>query len=134
MVQDQEGRLQQSQMSMDDYLSSIDKTRDEILEEMKPSAQDRLIRSLVVTELKEQEGVTVGDTDVDGELDTLVSSAGTESEGLRSVFDTDAGRDSIRRSLLTRRTLDRLAEIVTGEGPLRGGKSEEESPADANPS
>ncbi len=113
MIQEQEDRMSRNQAGLDQYLKSIGKTREELVEEMKPSAEERIKRSLVVTELKEKEGIEVAKEEIDAETAGLVAATGEQGDQLRKVFDSDAGRRSIERTLLTRKTLDRLADIVT---------------------
>jgi hypothetical protein len=49
-------------------------------------------------------------------------------ETLLRLFDTDNAKDTIKRSLLTRRTLERLAEVAGGE-PGAVAVAEETVPA-----
>ena len=46
----------------------------------------------------------------------LTASAGAQAEQLRQLFDSEDGRGTIRRNLLTRKTLARLVEIATQDG------------------
>ena len=112
MVQEQEDRLSRNRMSMDDYLQGVGKSREELVEEMMASAKERVVRSIVVTELKERENIDVTDEELEEELKSLPG-GGQEGEALRRFFDSPEGRQSIRRSLLTRKTLERLVEIVS---------------------
>ena len=43
----------------------------------------------------------------------MISAAGAQTEEFRRVFGSPSGRDAIRRSLLTRKTWDKLVEIVS---------------------
>ena len=113
MVQEQEDRLKRNRLSMEEYLGNVGKSREELVEEMKPAAQERVVRSLVVTELREQENVEVTDQELEEEMDALVTGAAEGGEGIRLLFQSDEGRQSLGRSLLTRKTLDRLVEIVS---------------------
>ena len=51
----------------------------------------------------------------DAEIEMIISSYGPEANAARSVFSKPAARESVRRSLLTDRTLARLAEIASGK-------------------
>ncbi|MBI3743641.1 MAG: hypothetical protein HY261_05065, partial [Chloroflexi bacterium] len=96
------------------YLASLGKTREQMTGELKPEALKRVMRSLVLTELRDKEGVKVESAEVDASIDELAQSAGEQTERMRRALNTEANRKSIERSILTRKTLDRLAEIVTG--------------------
>jgi len=97
------------------YLTRLGKSEKEVREEVSLAAEERLRRSLVLSQLAEAESITVSVEDVENELQTIAASIGQQAEGVLQVFGSESGRDSIRRSLLTRRTLDRLVEIVSGE-------------------
>ena len=58
----------------------------------------------------------------------MVSSAGPQAEEVRRLFGNPNGRDAIRRSLLTRKTWDRLVEIVSSE--KSGAAAEGDAPAE----
>ena len=114
-------------------MQSVGKTREELLEELKPAARERVVRSLVITEIKDREGIEITPEEIEAELDRLAASGGEKSKNLRQIFESDAGRRSLEGSLLTRKTLKRLEEIVTqrhGEDePTPVPDSEEEQPA-----
>jgi hypothetical protein len=69
----------------------------------------------VLSQFAEAENITVEDADVDAELQTMAGSAGEQAEALLRILGTENGRETIRRSLLTRRTLTRLIELAGGE-------------------
>ena len=126
MLEEQENRLERNQMDVNEYLTSIGKTREEVLEEFKPSAEQRVVRSLVLSELLKAEGVELSDTEVETELDILAGG----SDQVRSALGTPSGRRSLRHSLLTRKTLERLEEIVTGGRAQPLAESEKEASVD----
>ena len=97
------------------YITRLGKSEKEVREEVSQAAKERLRRSLVLSKLAEAENIAVSDEDVENELQTIAASLGQQAEGVLQVFGSESGRDTIRRSLLTRRTLDRLVEIVSGE-------------------
>jgi FKBP-type peptidyl-prolyl cis-trans isomerase (trigger factor) len=89
-------------------------------------------RSLVLEKLGEVEKTEVGDAEVDAEVERVIQGANND-ERVRQLFDSPSGRESLRRNIYMRKTIDRLAEIATkGEGttPLEekeGGKENGES-------
>jgi hypothetical protein len=52
----------------------------------------------------------------------MIASAGQQAEQMRSVFSSPDAKAAIERSLLTRKTLDRLAEIVSQDGNVKAGR------------
>jgi len=97
------------------YLRAGRKSEEELRQEMRPLAVERVRRSLILTQVAEAENIDVSDADVDEEVERLASSVGPQAEEVRRLFAGADGRDALRRRLLTRRTLDRLVSIVSGE-------------------
>ena len=97
--------------------------QEQIREEFRPIAADRLRRSLVLSKVTDAEHIDVVDDEVSEEIEKLTSSAGPQGAQLRTMFDTEEGRATIRRNLLTRKTLDRLIEIATQDGAREGGSA-----------
>ncbi len=125
LLEEQEKRLAQNQLRLDDYLKSVGKTREQILEEMKPQAEKRVLRSLVLTEFKDREGVTVAPDDVKQAIDAVLVTAEGQSVELERALNTDSSRAAVERTLVTRKTLDRLAEIVTQPAASNAASNEE---------
>ncbi|HXK34133.1 MAG TPA: hypothetical protein VNM91_08995, partial [Dehalococcoidia bacterium] len=114
------------------YLSMIGRTAEELHEELKPIAEARIRRSLVLAQAAIAEGIEVSEAEVDAELERMVAGAGPQGEQLRQVFGSETGRDTMRRNILTRKTLSRLVEIAT-EGKFGGQQAQPEAPAEAPP-
>ena len=111
------------------YLREQGRSEEELRQELKPLALERVRRSLILTQVAEAENIDVSDTEVDQEVETLVSSAGPQAEEVRRFFAGADGRDAIRRRLLTRRTLDCLVGIASGESATDGEGQEEAAAA-----
>ncbi len=101
--------------ALDGYLRQVGRSEEEVAEELRPEATRRLLRSLVLTEVSRAESIEISEEDVDAEIDAMAGS-GPQSEQVRRAFAAEAGRDVVRRSLITRRTLERLAAIARGDG------------------
>jgi len=110
---------------MEQYLQRIGKSAEELREQLRPTAEERVRHSLLLSKVAEVENITVEENEVTEEAERMISAAGPQAEEYRRVFGNSAGRDAIRRSLLTRKTWDRLVEIISSE------KSGEATQADA---
>ena len=75
---------------------------------------------MALTALAEAEQIMVEPSEVDGEIERIVNSSGAQAAQMRQLFQSPGGREAIERSLLTRKTSDRLIEIVSG--PKRSAK------------
>jgi len=115
IISEQAEAMQRQQLNMEDYLNSVGKTIQEIQNEVRPSALERISRTLVMDAFREKENINVTDEDIENEIDNMISSSETESESLRSLFDNDNGRASIQNMLISRKTIERLSSIAKGE-------------------
>jgi trigger factor len=100
-----------------DYLSRLGQTEADYRATLAESAERRVRRSIVLGALTDAEAIEVTDADVEAELDDLVAPAGDDAGRLRELFATGEGRATIRRNLITDRTLRRLREIAASDEP-----------------
>jgi trigger factor len=115
MMQQERARLLQNQrLDMDTYLSYIGKTEEEFLDELRPNANERLSRYLVMRKLAQEEDISVSDQEVDEEIETAVASAGENAQQMRRTLSSGAARENIRSTLLNRKVMQRLVEIARG--------------------
>ena len=105
------------------------KSEEELRQELRPLAVERVRRSLILTQVAEAENIDVSDAEIDQEVERLVSSAGPQAEEVRRLFVGADGRDALRRRLLARGTLDRLVSIASDEGTADGEGQEETAAA-----
>jgi trigger factor len=112
MIHDQASQAG-AQHDVERYLNAIGRTVEQMHEELHPIADARLRRSLVLGEVADAEHIEVSDAEITAEIDKMVGSTGAQGEQLRQLFDSENGRGTIRRSLMTRKTLARLVEIAT---------------------
>ena len=118
-----------------DYLTRIGQSEEEYRASMEEAAETRVKRSLVLLHLSEAESIEVSDEEIEAELDKLVEPAGEEAPKLREMFSTEEGKGTIRRNLLSEKTLARVKEIATLESEAsdqaKGEEPPEERPAEA---
>ena len=100
---------------MERYLKRQGKSEEELREELRPLAVERVRRSLILTQVAEAENIDVSGAEIDQEVERLVSSAGPQGEAVRRLFGDADSRDALKRRLLTRGTLERLVEIASSE-------------------
>ena len=122
MVADHERMLRQQGLDLATYLRFVGKTDEEFMDEMRPTAERRLVSGLVLRKLAEVEEIEITDDDVQSEADRLLGlSAGEEEEetanldSLREFLGSESTRDNIRSSLHSRRVMERLTDITQGK-------------------
>ena len=98
---------------MDDYLKMVNKTVEQLQEDLRPTATRNVTASLVLGRVAEAEKIEVTAEEIENGVNNLVRSATEDRrEGLRKLLDTPQTRESLRQSLLTRKTIERLTEIA----------------------
>ncbi len=129
MREDQEQALRRQRLDMDTYLRYMGQTAEQWEEQARPQAEQRLKTFLVIRKLAEEEGLEVGPEEIESEVERLIGAAGDSDAAMRQALNTGNARDSIRTSLLNRKVMERLAEIVQGkletEEPVAESESEE---------
>ncbi len=108
-------RWQTGSNSLEEYLRTINKTEEEIREELRPLATKRTIWSLVLGEVTEAEKIEVGDSEIDTEIENMTKDTDEgKKDELKGFLNTPQARESIKQTLMTRKTIQRLVEIAKG--------------------
>ena len=118
------------------YLSRIGQTEAEYREGFKPAAAVRLRRGLAMGKLTEAEGIDVAPPEIDAEIERICEPMAEQRERFLEVFNSPDGRSTVRRDLLSQKTMARLAEIAAGQAPAlpeRAAAAETSSDAPAAP-
>ena len=111
---DEQATARGSGSDMDGYLKAIGKSQDEIKEELRPVATDRLTRSLVLRKLSEDQKIEVNTQEIEEEIGKMTAQFGGTNEAIMKAFSSQEGRKSVESAIITRKTLDRLGEIACG--------------------
>jgi trigger factor len=97
------------------YLQRAGRTEEEYRETLRPEAETHVRRSLALSKLTDAEGLDATAEEIEVELDKLVEPLGDDAERFRDMFRTEDGLTTLRRNIISRKVLDRLAEIVTSD-------------------
>jgi trigger factor len=124
-LDEQDRRLQQSGLNLENYLTIQKKTRDELREEFRPSVQERLRRSLVLGKFVELEGLSVEGHEITNQIDRMSLMAGEQGTEMRDALATPDGVRYVANDLITSKATERLVQIVKGEA-----EAEEETEAE----
>lgn len=110
---------------LEEYLNSINKTAEELHEELRPLATKRVSRSLVLGKIAVEEKIEVEDAEIDTEIENLTKNATENKEQIEKVLNTAQARESIKQTLITRKTIQRLAEIARDSQKIKTKKKKE---------
>jgi trigger factor len=126
ILNDQARQLQMAGRAVDEYLKSINKTAEQLQEEIRPVATRNVTASLVLGKIAEAEKVEVTEEDIVNGIDNLSRGLAEDKKGdMRKLLDTPKTRESIKQSILTRKTIERLSEIAKKtEEPVKETKEE----------
>jgi trigger factor len=97
--------------------SMLGRTRDAYRQEMRPAAEVRLRKRLVLEKVAEIEGLEAGPEQVDDEIERLVEQMGPQGEEMRAMLETPQGRESVVIDLVLGQAQRLVEEIGRGEAP-----------------
>jgi trigger factor len=98
---------------VEDYLDRANRTVEELKQQLHPIARKRVINTLILDKVAEQEEIEINSAEVDNRIEEMTSSI-TDKEKVRQIFALPRIRQSIEQSLRTEKTVDRLVQIATG--------------------
>ncbi len=125
MLNEQARQFERQGVNLEEYLKSINKTEAELHEELHPVATKRVTQSLVLGKAAEAEKIEVSEKEIDEEIETMLKNTTDKKDELQRALNAPPSRGSIRQILLTRKTVDRLAEIAGGEKEKKGKQKKE---------
>ena len=111
MVEEQERMVTQANMVLDDYLTSIGKTRTELEEESRDEAIGRLTRSFVLSALADEENIDISDDEITERIEELFSNSDEEKPDSSQTAEM---MDYMRRSMRMEQTMTLLEDIAEG--------------------
>jgi trigger factor len=102
LLNEQAQRLQMQGLTMEQYLKAMNKTGEEVHEEVRPIAEKRVTRGLVLG-------------NIDAEIAGMVENAAEDrKQEVEKILNAPQTRESFRRPLLSRKTVQRIVEIAKG--------------------
>jgi trigger factor len=127
LLDEQSQRLQMQGLTMEQYLRAMNKTAEEVHEEVRPIAEKRVTRGLILGKVAEEEKIEVTDNDIDAEIAGMVENAAEDrKQEVEKILNAPQTRDSFRRPLLSRKTVQRIVEIAKGSLEIDTAIKEEE--------
>ena len=127
LLNEQAQRLQMQGLTMEQYLKAMNKTVEEVREEIRPIAEKRVTRGLILGKVAEEEKIEVADSDIDAEIAGMVENAAEDrKQEVEKILNAPQTRDSFRRPLLSRKTVQHIVEIAKGSTEIDTSLKEEE--------
>jgi trigger factor len=135
---DQMGRnLASSGIELDTYLEMLGTTREVYKQDLRPAAEDRLKKRLVLSQVAEQEGLEPEPEAIDDQISQMTEAMGEQADAMREMLNSPGGRLSVASDLTVSLAQERVVLIGKGEAPpLETGaeapplEDEDEAPAE----
>jgi len=113
LLEDLERSLRRRGKDLESYLKERNQTMEALREELRPQAERRIRRGLVLYQLAQEEGLSVPEEAVEQEAQALRQRVQASEEAWKNLEAQVSA--TIRSRLLARRALERLVEIVRGD-------------------
>lgn len=107
MLEDYAYRLKSQGIDMKMYLQYTQMTEEQLKEQMKPSAKQQVLGSLVLEKIAELEKLEATDEDIEKEFDKIAETYKMEKDKIRELMG--ANIDAMKQDIVTNKALDVLA-------------------------
>lgn len=104
MLQEIEQNLQRQGLNFEVYQQFTGKSKDEIKEDIKPQAEERVKLNAILAAIIEEEKLAVSDEELETELKTIAEYYQKELDEVKKIFEGNMSR--IENDLLTRKAVD----------------------------
>lgn len=111
-------------MPFEEWLNIQNKTEDEIREELRPNAEARARRGLVMREIARAEKLDVSDLEIAAEVERELRLFGNDNSRLRRMLQREENRRSIQNNILSSKVLRRMTQIAQGVVDDQAGASQ----------
>ena len=130
MINEFAQRIQQSGLSMDQYMQFSGMTLDKLKEQVRPEAETRIKSSLVLEQIAKDEKIEVSDEEVQAEIEKMAKAYGMEADKLAEYMG-DAEKESIKRDVAVTKAVDLIMENVKERAKAKTKKDKESEEKDA---
>jgi trigger factor len=130
LIRQQMRQWQMDEKGMDEYLKSIQKTPEQLREELRPAAIRSINQSLVLTEVAKAENIQIEKADLQSEIESMTKDVtGERKDKLVELLSMPQSQANIASSIATRRTIEKLAEMA--KSPAENKEKTENTEAEA---
>jgi trigger factor len=131
-LEQMERNLASSGLQLDTYLNMLGKTREAYRSELRPAAEERLKKRLVMVEVSKQERLELEDEEIEAQINRVSESMGENADQMREFLETTQGRLSVADDLMSTKVQERIVEIGKGEAPPLEAEDEVEPEAETD--
>lgn len=117
LADDLDQRLRERGLNLEDYLKLEKKTAESLREELRPTAEARLKRALVLGKVVDVEAIDLEAGEVETHIAGMVTAFSESGDQISKMLSTPNSKRSIAFDLLTDKAIARLVTIGKGEAP-----------------
>ncbi len=111
-------QLRQQGFTLKDYLTVMRRSEQDMYNEYRPAAEQRVRRGLVMREIMVAENIDATPEELDAEINVMLEPVSEEQRAaMRELFNDANMRANLLDELLRRKTTERIAEIAKGTAP-----------------
>jgi trigger factor len=118
-IKELESQLNAQGLDMEMYLKIQNQDEDQLREQIKPNAEQRIVRGLVIGKISDDEELDISPEDITGEFQEILNNHfGDDQKGREEYLRTGesvALLNRISSQIITRKTLDFLVSLAKGE-------------------
>lgn len=111
MVHEVEHSLSDQGMSFDDYLKSLNKTKEELQREFRPQAEKRVKSAIAAREIFQKQQLSITDDEVNKEIEELAKRYPANPE-VKKQFEIDDYREYLKNMLGNRKVIEFLKKEI----------------------
>ena len=102
-------------LPFEEWLKVQGKTEQQVRDELKPLAEQRGRRGLVMRELARAEGLDVSEEEIAAEVEFTAMRYGSRQSDVRKVLAREDARSALKNSILSSKVISRMVQIARGE-------------------
>ncbi len=133
LIQRQESRLRQQGFTLEGYLRLTHKSPAQLRDELRPEAEERLRRSLALSEVGKVEKIEVKPEELGVEVDRVASAYGERADQVRQALLRPEPVSSLIGDIFSRKAMARLVDITTGKATCATETPEAKAEGEAKP-
>jgi trigger factor len=118
LIREESSDFKDGLRGLEDYLDKTNKKMSEHRESLRETARTRLVRSLVLRQVAEEEKIEASEQEVDKEIERMVKENPGNAEEMKKFWMLPQARFSVKNYLVNKKLMAYLGAIARGEAPV----------------
>ncbi len=110
MIRELQSTLEERGGNMEDYLSSLKRSKDDLALDFIPQAMDRIKTAVLIKAIAKLENIAASDADIDAEQDRLLAGVKADDKNTREIIISPEYRDYIASQMRNRQVIELLKQ------------------------